>query len=138
MLGLLLICASLDKFLVVLVAQNWNAKGSFLLFSIVNEIYENYQARSSISLFLKNELFSHHYRGLKLEICDPRNVREPICFPNLSNEYVSIFLLSTQLTANTIRYYVWSKLFTDDELKIDEASYSNNQLCKCQSLSNFQ
>ena len=55
-LGLLLICAIFDKFLVVLVAQNRNAKGSFLLFSIVNEIYEYYEARSAISLFQMNEL----------------------------------------------------------------------------------
>ena len=31
------ICASFDKFLVVLVAQNGNAKGSFLLFSVVKD-----------------------------------------------------------------------------------------------------
>ena len=94
MLGLLLIFASFDKFLVVLVAQNGNAKGSFLLFSIVNEMYEYYKARSAISLFQMNELFSHHFRGSKLEIFDPRNVRKPIIFTDLSNEYVSIFLTS--------------------------------------------
>ena len=51
MLRLLLICASLEKFLVVLVAQNGNTTGSFLIFSIVIEIYEYYKARSAISLF---------------------------------------------------------------------------------------
>ena len=95
MLRLLLICASFDEFLVVLVAQNGNAKGSFMLFSIVHEICEYYEAQSAISLFRKNELFSHHFCGLKLEICDPRNVRKPISFPDFSNKYVSIFLMST-------------------------------------------
>ena len=95
MLVLLLICASFDKFLVVLVEHNGNTKGSFLFFSIVNEIYDYYEARSAISICQTNELFSHHFGGFKLEIFDPRNVRNPICFPNLSNEYVSIFLMST-------------------------------------------
>ena len=31
------ICASFDKFLVVLVAQNGNAKGSFLILSVVKD-----------------------------------------------------------------------------------------------------
>ena len=66
-----------------------------MLFSIVNEIYEYYKARSAISLFQMNELFSHHFWGSKLEIFDPRNVRKPICFPDLFNEYVLIFLTST-------------------------------------------
>ena len=95
MLGLLLICASFDKFIVVLVAQNGNTKGSFLFFSIVNEIYEYYKARNGIRIFQMNELFSHHLRGFKLEIFDPRKVCKPISFPGLSNEYVSIFLTST-------------------------------------------
>ena len=66
-----------------------------LFFSIVNEIYEYYEAQSAISLFKNNELSSHHFRGLKIEICDPCNVRKPIRFTNISNEYVSIFLTST-------------------------------------------
>ena len=33
--GIASICASFDKLLVVLVVQNGNAKGSFLLFSVV-------------------------------------------------------------------------------------------------------
>ena len=86
---MLLICASFDKFLVVFVAQNGNTKGSFLLFSIVNEIYEYYEARSEISLFQMNEFISHHFRGFKLKIFDPRNVRDTIRFPYLSNEYVN-------------------------------------------------
>ena len=57
MLGLLLTCASFDKFLVVLVAQNGNTKGSILLFSIVNEIYDYYEARSAISLFQMKKCF---------------------------------------------------------------------------------
>ena len=61
MLGLLLICASFDEFLVVLVVQNGNTKDSFLLFSIVNEIYKYYEALSAISLFQMNELFSYHF-----------------------------------------------------------------------------
>ena len=80
MLWLLLICAIFDKFLVVLVAQNGNSKVSFLLFSIVNKRYDHYEARTVIGLFWTNELFSHHFRGFKLEIFDPRNVRKPIQF----------------------------------------------------------
>ena len=64
-------------------------------FSIINEIYEYYEARSDISIFQLNELFSHHFWGFKLEILDPSNVRKPIRFPDLSNKYVSIFLTST-------------------------------------------
>ena len=60
-----------------------------LLFSIVNKIYEYYDARSAISLFQMNKLFSHHFRGSKLEIFDPRNVRKRIRFPDLSNKYVN-------------------------------------------------
>ena len=30
------------------------------------------------------------------------------------------------MTADTIRYYVRQTLFTDDELQLDEASYSNS------------
>ena len=37
MLGLLLICARFDKFLVVFVAHNRNAKGLFLLVSVVKD-----------------------------------------------------------------------------------------------------
>ena len=66
-----------------------------MLFSIINEMYEYYEAQSIISLFQMNELFSHHFRGFKLEIFDPRNVCKPILFPDISNEYVSIFLTST-------------------------------------------
>ena len=94
MLGLLLICASFHECTVVLVAQNGNTKGSFLLFYFVNEIYEYYEARSDISLFQMNEFFSHHLWGFKTEIFDPRNVRIPICFTNLSNKYVSVFLMN--------------------------------------------
>ena len=65
------------------------------LFFIVNGIYEYHKARSAIILFQMNELFSHHFRGFKIEIFDPRNVRNPIRFPDLSNEYISIFLTST-------------------------------------------
>ena len=95
MLGSLLICASFDKFIFVIVVQNGNAKGSFLLFSIVNEFYEYYEARSAISLFLMDELFSHHFWCSKLEILYSRNVRKPIRFPGHYNKYVSIFLTST-------------------------------------------
>ena len=66
-----------------------------LLFSIVNEIYDYYEAQSAISLFQINELFSYHFWGFKLKIFYPRNVRNPIRFPDLSNKYVSIFLTST-------------------------------------------
>ena len=65
-----------------------------MLFSIVDEIYEYYDARGAISLFQKNDFFSHHFWGLKLEICDTRNVRKQIIFPDLSNDYVLIFLIS--------------------------------------------
>ena len=58
-----------------------------MLFSIVNEIYEHSEAGSAISLFQMNELFSHHFRGFKLEISDPRNSRNPFRFPALSNTY---------------------------------------------------
>ena len=58
----------------------------YLLFSIVNEIYEYYKARSAISLFQMNELFSHHYWGFKLEKFDPPNSCNPIRFPALSNK----------------------------------------------------
>ena len=67
MLGLLLICAIFYIFLVVLVSHNGNTKGSFLLFYIVNEIYEYHKAQSAISLFQMKELFSHRFRGFKLE-----------------------------------------------------------------------
>ena len=66
-----------------------------LLFSIVNEIYEYYEAQIAISLFHMKELFSHHFRGFKLEIFNPNNVRKPIFFSGISNEYVLIFLTST-------------------------------------------
>ena len=36
-----------------------------------------------------------------------------------------LFLTSTYMTANTIRSYVRTNLFTNDELQLDEASYSN-------------
>ena len=39
----------------------------FLLFSIVNEIYDYYEALSTIILFQMNESFSQHFRGFKLE-----------------------------------------------------------------------
>ena len=96
MLGLLLIYASFDKFVVVLVAQNGNPKGSFLLFSIDNVIYKYYEARSAIILFQMNEFFSHHFQGFKLKIFDPRNIRKPIRFPNLSNKYVNDCDLSNE------------------------------------------
>ena len=32
------------------------------------------------------------------------------------------------MTANMIRSYVWTDLFTDDELQLDEASYSNRHI----------
>ena len=68
-----------------------------MLFSIVNEIYEYYKAQSAISLFQINELFSQHFWGFKLEIFNPRNVRNPIRFPDLlkrvlldlSNRYIN-------------------------------------------------
>ena len=66
-----------------------------MLFSIVNEIYEYYEAQSSISLFRMNKLLSHHFWGIKIEIFDPRNVRKPIRFLDLSNKYVLVFLMST-------------------------------------------
>ena len=66
-----------------------------VLFIIINEIYEYYEARSAISLFRMNELFSHHFRCSKLEVFDSRNVRKPIRFTDLSNKYVFIFLTGT-------------------------------------------
>ena len=63
--------------------------GPIQFFSIVNEIYEHHEARSAISLFQMNELFSHHFRGFKLKIFDPRNIRNQIRFSDLSNEYVN-------------------------------------------------
>ena len=86
---------ALIHFIVVLVVQNGNTKGSFLLFPNVNEIYQYYEARSAISLFRMNEFFSHHFWGLKLKIFDPCNVRKPIRIPDISNNYISIFLTST-------------------------------------------
>ena len=91
MLGLLIICASFDKFLVVIVVHYGNAKGSFLLFFIVNKIYEYYEALSAISLFEMNEFFFTAFPGFQTRIFDPRNVRNPIRFTDLSNKYVSIF-----------------------------------------------
>ena len=62
MLVLLLICVIFDQFLVVFVAPNGNAKGSFLLFFIVNESYEYYKAQSAISLFKLNNVFTTFLR----------------------------------------------------------------------------
>ena len=104
MLGLLIICARFDHVFVVLVAQNGNTLGSFLFFSIVNEIYEYYEAQSAISLFQMNELLSHHFWGFKLEIFDPRNSRNPIISPALSNEYVNDCRYDPILCLNKLIY----------------------------------
>ena len=77
---------------------------SGVLFSIVNEIYEYYEAPSAISLFRINEFFSHHFWGLKLEIFDPRNVRKLIRIPYLSNEYVNYFRYDPVLCPNKLIY----------------------------------
>ena len=119
MLGLLLICAIFDKFLVVLVEHNGNTKGSFLFFSIVNEIYDYYEARSAISLCQTNELFSHHFWGFKLEIFDSRNVQNLIRFSALSKEYVNDFRYNPVLCPK--------KIFTYEELNLNKASYSNTR-----------
>ena len=78
--------------------------GMYLLFSIVNEIYEYYEARSAISLFQINKLFSHHFRGFKLEIFDPSNSCNPIRFPALSNEYSNDCRYDPVLCLNKLIY----------------------------------
>ena len=55
--GVASIYASFDTFCVVLVSQNGNAKGSFLLFSVVKEYYNSYKARGAIKLFQLDESF---------------------------------------------------------------------------------
>ena len=58
----------------------------FLLLII---IYKCYEARSAISIFQMNELFSHNFLCFKLKISDPRNSHNPIRFPALPKEYVN-------------------------------------------------
>ena len=76
-------------------------------------------------VYLKCTNFFTMFPGFQTRIFDPRNVRDPIRSPNLSNEYISIFLTSTYVTADAIRSYAQTNLFTKDELQLDEASYSN-------------
>ena len=80
MLGLNLICAIFDNVLLFLLRRTRTLRAHNLLFYIVNEIYEYYKAQSAIGLFQMNELFSHYFRGFKLEIFDPRNSHNPIRF----------------------------------------------------------
>ena len=75
-----------------------------LLFYTVNEIYEHYEARSSISLFQINELFSRHFRSFKLEISDSCNSRNPICCPALSNTYSNDCRYDQVLCTNKLIY----------------------------------
>ena len=82
---------------------------SHVLFSIVNEIYEYYKAQIFISLSQMKELFSRHFWVFKLEISNPRDSRNPIRFPALSNEY-----------SNDCRYdsvLFPDNFFTDEKLK---------------------
>ena len=51
-----------------------------------------------------NELFSHHFWGSKLEISDPRNSRNPIRFPALSNTYSNDFRYDPVLCPNKLIY----------------------------------
>ena len=74
------------------------------LFSIVNEIYEYYEARSAISIFQMLKFFSHYFLGFKLEIFDPRNIRNPICFSALSNGYVNNCQYDPVLCPNKLIY----------------------------------
>ena len=39
-----------------------------------------------------------------------------------------LFLMSTKMTANTIWYYVQTNFLRDNELQLDESSYSNTWL----------
>ena len=73
---------------VVLVAQNGSTKGSL-----------PYQ--SQIQMF---KLVSHHFLGFKLEIVDPHDVRNPIRFSALSNEYVNDCRNDPVLCPNKIIY----------------------------------
>ena len=87
----------------------WKNKLSFMggpiqFFSIVNEIYEHHEARSAISLFQMNELFSHHFRGFKIKISDPHNSRNPIRFTALSNAYSNDCQYDTVLCPNKLIY----------------------------------
>ena len=75
-----------------------------------------------------NELFSHHFRGFKFEYLIHARIAIQFLFPYFSNKYVSIFLTSTYVTADTIWSYIQRNLFTDDELQVDKASYSNTLL----------
>ena len=124
MLVLLIICASFDKILVVLVAPNGKAKWSYLLFYIVNEIYEYYEARSAISLFQMKEFFSHHFRGFKLEIFDPHNSLNPIRFPTLSNKYSNDFWYDPVLCPNKIIYWRRINSLLYDIILLSKQSYN--------------
>ena len=96
MLGLLPICASFDEFLVVLVAQNGNAKGSFLLFSIVKDNLWVLRG-TKCHYYISNEWIV--FTTFQTRIFDPRNVRDPIRSPDIFNLYVLIFLTSKYVTA---------------------------------------
>ena len=102
--GIASICDSFDNILLFLLLRMGTLWAHNLLFSIVNEIYEYDEARSVISLFQMNELFSHHFRGFKLKIFDPRNSCNPIRFPALSNEYVNDCQYDLVLCPNTLIY----------------------------------
>ena len=65
------------------------------------------------------------FPGFQTQILHPRNIRNPIRFPDLSNYYDSTFLTSTKMTADTIWYYFRKNLFNNDKLQLDEVSYSN-------------
>ena len=104
MLWLLLIFASFDNVLLFSLCITGTLRGLFLLFSIVNEIYEYYKAPNAISLFQMNEFFHTIFGGFKLEIFNPRNSRNPIRFPTLSKEYSNDWQYDPVLFPNKLIY----------------------------------
>ena len=132
MLGLLLICARFDN-VFFLVAQNGNTKGSFLFFSVVIEIYEHYEPPCAISLFQMNKLFSHHFRGFKLEYPIPGILAIQFVFPRfLTIQFVfPHFLTRTQMTDNSIRSYVHNRvIFMRTNLYSDYTQNANKLISR--------
>ena len=101
----------------ILIQDVINNIGITILFSIVNEKNEWYKARSAISLLQMNDCF-HTILGVS-------NLKYSI-HAILAIQFVfPLILTSTQMTADTIRSSVQTNWFADNELQLDEASYSN-------------
>ena len=104
MLVLLLICASFDNVMLFSLRRTGTLRAHSCCFLFLMIFYEHYKAESAISLFQTNKLFSHHFRGFKLEISDPQNSRNPIRFPALSNTYSSECRYDPFLCQNKLIY----------------------------------